>query len=501
MMRPACAALVLVIATSAPLTLAAGAENQFEISQLVRQLGSHEFAARQAATATLENLGGPALTELGKAAQGSDPEVRWRATELSQRIARRMEASRLLDSQPVHVVARDVPVVDALADFAKETGVSIKTVGNQLPINSKSVNLDINAKSFWEALDQLCHQTGLTEFSLLSGQNGRGPTPTVSELGQAMAARRMRDEIGILTDVQHGSSNEITLVASDPVSFPTFYGGAVRIRAVPTRLFGMERPSADGPRVLLDVAPQPQLAWRGVREVRVRQAIDDRGQSLTQSLSRVRFGSDQVMARNGGYTDFNRYPHLNGPAPQRIAIDLKPGNQPTTSLSRLEGTVIAQMQTPFEPIITVEPILQAGGRTFKTRDGLSLKIVDVTREGDDRVRVQVSLQDPTAVRVAFAGRRALPGNRILLGNNGPGIIETPTASPWTSFSLLDDKGHRYALRGVENRVQGQPNGVSQESSMTYVRDRKQGKPAKFLFSGQRTVFVEIPFELRDVPLN
>jgi hypothetical protein len=497
-MRPACAALVLIIGAGSPLTFAAPAENQPDISQLVRELGSQQFAARQTATRTLENVGGPALRELSKAAHGPDPEVRWRAAELSQRIARRMEAARLLESHPIHVIARDVPVVDALADFAKETGVSIKTVGNQLPITGKSVDLDIDAKSFWEALDQLCRQTGLAEVSLVSGQNQRGPTPTVADLGQTMAVRRMRDEMGILTDMQHGSSNEITLVARDPVDFPTFYSGAVRVRAVPARLFGMERPLADGPRVLLDVAPQPHLAWRGVLEVRVGQAIDDRGQSLTQSLSRVRFGLDPVNARNPGYTDIKL--HVDGPVTQRIAIDLKPGEQPTTNLSRLEGSVIAQMQTPFEPIITVEPILRAAGRTFKTRDGLTLKIVNINREAEDRVRVQVSLQDPTATRVAFVGRRALPGNRMLLGN-GQAIMETPTPSPWTSFSLLDDKGHRYSLRGVENRVQGQINGVSQESSMTYVRNPGQGEPAKFVFSGQRTVIVEIPFKLKDVPFR
>jgi hypothetical protein len=499
MMRLACAALPLLIGTGS--TFTTGLENEFDISQLVRQLGSQQFAARQAATTTLENLGGPALTELSKAAHGSDPEVRWRATELSQRITRKIEAARLLDSHAVHFVARDVLVADALSDFAKETGVSIRTVGNQSPISSKSVNVDIDAKSFWEALDQLCHQTGLSEYSLVSGQGGRGPTPPAASVGQSTIARRMRDEIGILTDVQHGSSNEITLVVRDPVDFPTSYSGAVRVRAVPARLFGMERPLTDGPRVLLDIAPERHLAWRGIVEVRIGHAIDDRGQSLMQSVSTVRFGSDLPMARNGAYADSNRFQPLNGPAPQRIAIDLKPGSQPTRSLCRLDGTVIAVMQTPFEPIITVEPILQAAGRTFKTRDGLSLKILDVHREADDRVRVQVSLQDPTAVRVAFAGRRALPGNRLLLGNNGPAIMETPTASPWTSFSLLDQSGHRYALRGVENRVQGQPNGVSQESSMTYVRPSEKGQPAKFVFSGQRTVLVEIPFQLRNVPLN
>ncbi len=58
--------------------------------------------------------------------------------------------------------------------------------------------------------------------------------------------------------------------------------------------------------------------------------------------------------------------------------------------------MIAQVQTPFEPMITVDSILQAAGRAFKTPDGLSLKIVNVTTDSADRVRIQLNLQDTVA---------------------------------------------------------------------------------------------------------
>ncbi len=168
-------------------------------------------------------------------------------------------------------------MLDALADFAKETGVSIRTIGDQTRIVGRSVSLDINARSFWEGLDQLCHQAGLAEVPFRSGPY-RGQTLNPAELGHAEIARRMSEEMGILTNVRRSPTNDISLMAGDPADAPTFYAGAVRIRAVPTALFPRQR--AAGPRIILEVMPQPHLPWRGVLEVRVGHAVDDVGQNL-----------------------------------------------------------------------------------------------------------------------------------------------------------------------------------------------------------------------------
>ena len=251
--------------------------------------------------------------------------------------------------------------------------------------------------------------------------------------------------------------------------------------------------------MILEVMPQPHFPFRGVLEVRVGHAVDDVGQTLMQSLASNHPSQPLINARNAGPADFNGYSYLGGLVSQRIAIGLSPGERPSTRLSRIEGNVIAQVQTPFEPVITVNSILQAAGRSFKTPDGLSLKIVNVTTDRADRVRIQLNLQD-TVAQAAFAGRRAFPANRIILGN-GQQIIERPAISPWTSFSLLDDKDQRYTLRGVENSFQGRMNGLNQESTLTYVGASGQGKPSKLVLSGQRTAIVEIPFKLSDVVLH
>jgi hypothetical protein len=52
------------------------------IDQLIKQLGSEEFAEREAAAEALETIGAPALEALRNAARNDDPEVRRRAERL-----------------------------------------------------------------------------------------------------------------------------------------------------------------------------------------------------------------------------------------------------------------------------------------------------------------------------------------------------------------------------------------------------------------------------------
>src|SRR5262245_53452280 len=56
------------------------------IAKLVKQLGSSDFRAREAATKALTAIGFPALQALRKAAKGDDPEVARRATRLIESI-------------------------------------------------------------------------------------------------------------------------------------------------------------------------------------------------------------------------------------------------------------------------------------------------------------------------------------------------------------------------------------------------------------------------------
>jgi WD40 repeat protein len=99
------AALTSTVPAAAPPAL----PESREIPHLIRQLGSSDFSAREAATRTLDSLGESALPALEKAARdSSDPEVRLRAERLRAalwvrlyREVRRFEGH----TRPVHCVA------------------------------------------------------------------------------------------------------------------------------------------------------------------------------------------------------------------------------------------------------------------------------------------------------------------------------------------------------------------------------------------------------------
>src|SRR5262245_47864735 len=133
------------------------------LPRLVADLGSDDFARREQATRAPDALGAPALDELRRAAAGDDAEVRRRARELVERIERRVETARLLQPRRVHLIYKNTPVADAVADFARQTGFAIELAGDRAKLNDRKVTLDTGPVPFWEAFDQFCRKAGLVE--------------------------------------------------------------------------------------------------------------------------------------------------------------------------------------------------------------------------------------------------------------------------------------------------------------------------------------------------
>lgn len=74
------------------------------VAPLVKQLGAHEYAAREAATEKLKEIGEPALPAVVEAAASEDPEVRLRARGLVRAIVNgaRVSKSTKLELRPVY---------------------------------------------------------------------------------------------------------------------------------------------------------------------------------------------------------------------------------------------------------------------------------------------------------------------------------------------------------------------------------------------------------------
>jgi hypothetical protein len=132
------------------------------INRLIEQMGSGDFDEREKAGTALDAIGEPALPALRKAAQGEDVEVRKRAGELVQKIEKRLESARLLAPKRVHLVYKETPLPEALADFQKQSGYTLSLLDPENKLKDRTITLDTGDTTFWHAFDLFCRKAGLS---------------------------------------------------------------------------------------------------------------------------------------------------------------------------------------------------------------------------------------------------------------------------------------------------------------------------------------------------
>jgi hypothetical protein len=500
--------LFLVIALALGGALASGADpspppGTEKIDKLIGQLGSAMFMEREAATKALEALGAPALEALKKAAAGSEPEARRRAVELIVRIERRLQTEQLLKPTMVHLVCQDAPVKEAVAQLAKKSGYNVTLSGEPAKYRDRKVTLDTGATTFWQALDRLCEKTGLREADRIEIRDG---------LIQEAKGRRLVDALA-----------DVELTDGKWRDDPVHYAGAARVRCLPpgTELSGQRKDMGE---ILfgLGVVLEPRVPLERISSIRIDKALDDRGQDLAQ-----------VMAAGAAVLPAQQVWLLNGPGlpraqigtgPQKVAVRLKTATEPSRSIKELTGCILAEVRTPPEPVMTVDDILQAAGKTAKGKDSGSLTVLEATRLDDGQVRVRVDLQPPSGGNnngLVLPGMRIMPAPGPVLpvippAKQAPGkglqiqvqqvqvggarAVGGFTADPM-GLSLEDDKGKAFQLINVPSRrFKIANNTVTHEITLMFKPQEKQGEPARLHYTSTRLVNIELPFTLKDVPV-
>jgi hypothetical protein len=155
------------------------------------------------------------------------------------------------------------------------------------------------------------------------------------------------------------------------------------------------------------------------------------------------------------------------------------------------------VQTPPRPLITIPNILKAAGQTARSPHGGSLKVVEVKRLANRRIMLRAQLEN---LGGNFSGP---PGMVVMVGGVGGGaaFLDQPGFVGPGILSLQDAKGQAFRLAGVDHHtMRPNGNGFTQESSFTFQPQRGQWEPAQLVFSGSRTVVLDVPFTLKDVPL-
>jgi hypothetical protein len=243
---------------------------------------------------------------------------------------------------------------------------------------------------------------------------------------------------------------------------------------------------------------------------------------------------------------------------QGVAVHLKKGEKAAKSLKELKGVVTAQVLTEARPMITADNLAKAAGKTFKGTDGGFIKVTDVkTQEG--QTTLEFEFEQPAGVMPdqprmnqmppPFGG--PVPGGPVRIqpaplpavpppappgapapaaggGQAGQAVAQPAQVAqvkvqiqarpaiappggaigapmfngPFNGLTVQDEKGNALPIQIRQSMFRGPGAGGMNIFAYTVVcvPQKDQGQPAKIVFSGRKSVSVEAPFTLKEVPL-
>jgi hypothetical protein len=492
-----------ILAFASLLTMAPGATvlagspssiDHRQVVELIAQLGSTRFQDREAATHALEAIGGPALEALERAALSNDPEVGRRAQNLAHSVRRQLDTAHFLEPLRVRLVYHETPVLKAVEDFANKTGFPI-TVSEARPrLATRNITLDTGVTSFWEAFQQFCQKAGLQERMIPSDYSERVRQQETLVIRPFRGAMRLADLPSSSLGASRPWDGRLTLMDGRSPPRPTYQAGAVRIRALPAK---EALPDAQGREIsfLIEITPQPKSAWQQVVELRIDKALDACGQDVACLLDPPSDGSPFGAPGNGAMLwDAQSGQPL--PACRDIPVRFKSPERHSGILKEVRGVVVAQIQTEPQIIVTVEDVLKVLGRSFVGDEGDSLSVAQAERtlKGDVQLRIElIDASSPNPFWVMRGG--VMRPNRLF--RRGAAMIET-NPSP-AQFVFLDREGQSLPLRGRTEETVINGNSLARHITLTYHCGHTE--PGKLIYSRRRTILIEIPFTLHDVPLS
>ena len=476
------------------------------VAKLLAQLGSERYQDREEAFKELDALGPTALEALRTAVTSRDEETRRRAVELVLLIEKRRECAQLTQPKMVHLAFTDTPVTQAVQDLARKTGFQIQIEGDQTKLANRKITLDTGEVPFWQAVDEFCQKAGLVE---------RGSGAVVGNADVEMNGRRMgRFGKRVIYDGMYGGPQpEMGLVFLDgkPSAMPTYYGGALRVRLLPRAAPAANAPQNDteaGTLLTIEVSPEPKMGLQSILSVRIDSVVDEKGNELKTPLPYINASQgggdfDVMMGGMGGAMAWNTaYPDgmgqnngLSKQAPIRLRCE------GVKKLKEIHGHIAAEILTPMQPLMTMEDILNASNKTVAGKDGGSLKVSQVEREekgNKGQVTLQVVVERPPLPQAEARAARM----RMMWG--GPMPVQDQLNDVNTvgrTLSLVDEKGQAFKLVAVETKALDNEPGGTVEYRLTFQPPAAAARPAKLVYLGQREATIDVPFVLKDVPIQ
>jgi hypothetical protein len=338
---------------------------------------------------------------------------------------------------------------------------------------------------------------------------------------------------------------QIILVDGKPAKeMPTDYSSAVRVRAMEKNdMFG---PAGEGQMLLgLEVSPEPKLTWQNLIGVQITKVVDDKDQALAQGATDIPNGPNVGIGVRGPNVALPiRRVGFSG-VHQQIPVYIKKGEKASKSLKEISGVIKADVLSEPKAVITTDDVFKSANKTFKGGEKGEIKIIEATKAENGQVQVKIEMTQPQDYVPAGGNGVGVWGQGGGFGGGGiqiqplppmpiqPGIqlpqgfqvqavqvqqiqiqvqgnVQVIQAQPaiavlparvGNGLSAIDDKGNAIPVTLQQRAVKdpNNPNGIRVETVAIFQLEKGQDV-AKLVWSGSKSVTVEVPFTLKNVTL-
>ena len=471
-----------------------------QVADGIEKLSHPRFAVRDRASRELIGMGEPALKSLKAAMASKDEEVRRRADSIIHVIEARLLNDALLKAPTLRLQYESKPLDEAIADLKQKTGLPFVLDPKSGKNPKQPIALDTGDVPYWEAIEKFLAIAGLVEMADAKADPGNPPTPLFN--GRTRVYRQ---------GVPAVPEKKFHLIEnSNPIEAST--STLIRVKVLPKA--GPDTAMTKAPneiQFMLDVTPAPSLSWQGLVNVDVRKAIDERGTILAQSHltngsggnvavpdgGQVIIGGQQPIIVQGQLAQIFADSDWGGPEavarnPRHIPVTLIRNNAGSKSLKHLEGIVTARVLAPAQPLLTVESLLTASLKQSIRQGDYRIEITERTTTRAGAVQVRFRLETPYQTEVNFQ----MPGRRGAVQIESVSVVNSQT-----TVGFQDGEGK--PLTNVATNLLEQ-NSDEQKQTSDYVvvlpKTIKTTDMVKLVLTGRRSVCVEVPFVLKNVPL-
>jgi len=465
-----------------------------ELRALIQQLGSEDYAQREAAGKKLAATGAPAVEELRAASRSGNPEVVRRARELLRKIEARIANEKALAPTLVELQAHEERLDDVLAELSKQAGAEVVLNGpGAKELANRKVTLSTRGKvPFWQVVVGLCEQADL-QLAAVGGFSAPGSLPL----------RMGRSEPGIRT--ARGADRTVVLEARGDIHRrPAAVYGAVLVEAIPLP----KGASHAGSATILQVWPEPRLAWQSTTGLKVSMATDSSGVKLVPDpnarpvtpptmptrrgtvIIRNVDGSARLGRDDSGFEVAGKF----RPNARQALAEFKMDGRSGVIVKELGASVFGTVQSG------VDPLAQAGGleenktTSITGSGGVELSVRYEKNNSGRLVAIVTLTYERHAVQHAGVGIE-LPGVR----GGGPGLGNQTIHG--VRITDADGKPFTLGYVGGTGRSGGNMREVMSMTLELHPDKDGSGPPAQATFWGTYARPVEIPVVLRDVPLG